>query len=73
MRSGESRGVVKGLLGFDLWAWLGKRSCRRVGAPAAGGGHRWSPCSGEPPAGERQRVTGVVLRWSMGGAAGVGR
>jgi hypothetical protein len=35
----------------------------------APGGRRWSPCSGEPPARERQHAVRVALRWSREGVA----
>jgi hypothetical protein len=43
---GKGRRRVLGLQGCDLGAWLVGRSGRRGRAAAAGGGRRWSGCSG---------------------------
>jgi hypothetical protein len=69
VRPGKSRGRAQGLPWFDLCAWLGEKDCRRGWTAAPGGDRRWSSCSGEPPAGERQRAVRVALRWSREGVA----
>jgi hypothetical protein len=76
---GRAGGWPRAYFGFGWWAWLGERSCRRVGAPAAGGGGRrdYQSRRGAAPWGRwiRRRALAVGieggerLSWLSGGSA----